>query len=92
MSVRGLHQILDDAPDATRTFRVAIYERHNPEKLEHCVLAASLDAVIEKTQELMKLGPEYRSIVFEFPDTSHPIICYRMPSGDIGCFKASSIK
>jgi hypothetical protein len=92
MSVIGLHQVLDNAPDATRTFRVAFYERTSPEKVQHCVLAASLDAVIGKTQELMGLSPEYRSVVFEFPGASNPIICYRMPDGNIGCFKASSIK
>lgn len=54
-------------------------------------MQASLDAVIEKTQEMLDKGPEYRSMVFEFPDTSHSIICYKMPSGDIGCFKGRTI-
>ena len=92
MSVRGLHQILDDAPDATRTYRVAIHERHNPSLIEHCLMPASLDALIEKTTEMLDRGPEYRSMVYEFPGTSHSIICYKMPSGDIGCFKGRSIK
>lgn len=91
MSVRGLHQILDDAPDATRTYRVCSYERHNPDVKEHLIMPASLDAVIEKTQEMLDKGPEFRSMVYEFPNTSHSIICYKMPSGDIGCFKGRSI-
>lgn len=91
MSVRGLHQILDDAPDATRSYRVCLYERHNPEEKEFIVMEASLDAVIEKTKEMLERGPEYRSIVYEFPKVTHSIICYRMPSGDIGCFKGRAI-
>ena len=91
MSVRGLHQILDDAPDATRTYRVCYYERHNPEVKDHIMLQASLDAVIEKTGEILEREPESRSIVYEFPETSRAIICYKMPSGEIGCFKGHSI-
>jgi hypothetical protein len=92
MSVRGLHQILDDAPDATRTYRVCMYERHNPDAKEYIIIPASLDSLIEKTQEMLEKGPEYRSLVFEFPGTTHSIISYKMPSGDIGCFKGREIR
>lgn len=91
MTATGLQQYIDINLDATKTFRVdiAIYPRDESQGVivTTDVIEASVEALIQISDETLQHDHRDSIITFQFPKTKDVLKCFR-DGEDIVCSKA----